>query len=416
MERIKSKVVFGLKWLEKYTKTDMIYLARGGFWLGLGQVISSGSTFLISLVFANMLIPEVYGIYKYVLSIGSLLLITTLSGMDSAVTQSAARGYEGTLIVGVKTKIKWGILGSITALGISIYYLFQDNHTIAISLLITAFFIPFIESFDMYNALLAGKKLFSVQTHFNNAKKIIALLSIVVTLFFTHNLYIILFVYFLSTLIPNIFIYIKTLHTYKENNLVDPESMKYGKHLSLIHVVGTVLSELDKILLFHYVGAVNLVVYSLASAPTDQIKGLLKNINSLAMPQFSKRSPEDIKKKIFNKLFILGIVTSLIVFCYIFVSPIFFQTFFPKYTESILYSQVLSLSLIAVTLSGFMYTILESQKAKKELYEYNVYTSVFSIIILFPLIYYYGIWGAIITRVITRVFSLGLISRLIKNM
>ena len=51
---------------------------------------------------------------------------------------------------------------------------------------------------------------------------------------------------------------------------------------------------------------------------------------------------------------------------------------------------------------------LQSKSAKKELYQLNVYSSVIQIIILFLFIYFYGLWGAIIARVLGRFIGLGI--------
>lgn len=415
MHKLKERAISVLRWFEKYTKTDMVYLTKGGFWLGMGQVVSSSSAFLTAFAFANLLSPDVFGVYKYVLSISSIIAITTLTGMDSAVTQAVARGYDGTLIPAFKEKMKWGTIGSLSSLIIGTYYYSQGNSTLAIAFSIVAIFMPFAESFDIYNSLLWGKKKFDVQTKYNILRKVFSLIITVGALFLTKNIFIIITIYFATIVIPAGFFLYKTIKNHVTNTSQDLENLRYGKHLSAIHVIGLVLGELDKILIFHYLGAINLAIYTLAIAPTDQIKGLLKNVNSLAMPQFSNRTTEEIKKTIWRKVFILGLVTGTIVLIYILVAPIFFGVFFPKYLDSIRYSQILSLSLIPVVMAGFIYTALESKKDKVGIYQYNLYNNIFSIIILIPLVYYFGIWGAIISRCVSRVFTLALSKKLISD-
>lgn len=415
MEKLKTKIISLLRQSEKYTKTDMIYLAQGGSWLGLGQVVSMSAVFLTSIAFANLLPPETYGLYKYILSVTSIILITTLSGMDSAVTQAVARDYEGTLNVGVKTKIKWGVLGTSVSLFMAGYYYLQGNTELTLALCIVSLFVPFSESFDMYNSLLWGKKLFSAQTKYNIIRKIITLIILIGTLFVTKNILIIITAYFATLTIPAGFFFWRTVKKHLSNKNIDPEAVSYGKHLSAINIIGLVLGELDKILIFHFLGAVNLAIYSLATAPTDQIKGVMKNVNALAMPQFSNRTPAEIKKTIWHKVRILALASGAIVAGYIIISPFFFRIFFPKYLASIHYSQVLSVSLIPIVIAGFIYTALESQKAKKELYQYNSYTYIIGIVILFPLVYYFGIWGAIISRIISRLFTFAISSWLIRR-
>lgn len=416
LKNIKEYSIKTLRSMEKYTKTDMLYVAKGGFWLGIGQFVASGSAFIMSVAFANLISPESYGLYKFVLSINSLLVITTLSGMDSAVTQAVSRGYEGTMNLGFKEKMKWGVLGSIISFGITIYYFTQGNYILTLCFGVISIFIPFTESSDIYNSLLWGKKLFNIQAKYNIINTLIVLTATTTTLLLTKNIYVILAVYLLAMTIPNFFFISKVKNFYQENNDIDKESLQYGKHLSLIGIISLVTSQIDKILIFHYIGATNLAIYSIAVAPTDQVKGLLKNLNSLAMPRFSQRSSEEIKKNIWHKVGLLTIFISLVVICYIFLLPFIFKIFFPKYLSSIVYSQILSLSLIPVVIAGFLYTVLESKKDENSIYKYNLYGNLFSLIILFPLIYFFGIRGAIASRIISRVFYFGLASKLINKM
>ena len=205
MEKIKLKALKSLKSLEKYTKTDMHYVAKGGFWLGIGQFVAAGSAFLMSIAFANLLDPAIYGTYKFVLSINSLILITTLTGMDSAVIQAVSRGYEGTLDTGVKAKMKWGMIGSLFSLVIAAYYYINGNITLAICFSIISFFAPFTESTDMYNSLLWGKKLFNIQAKYNVINLLITLAGSTLALLLTHNIFVVLLVYLLTMTVPNIF-------------------------------------------------------------------------------------------------------------------------------------------------------------------------------------------------------------------
>lgn len=387
---------------EAIFKTDMVYLVKGGAWLGFSQIITIGTGFALSLAFTNLLSPDTYGTYKYVLSIVSLLLITTLNGVDSAVTQSVARGFDGTLALGARTKITWGLLGSLGSLGVALYYYLQGNITLTIAFIISAFFVPFIESFDLYNAFLNGKRLFKKFSHWNNIKKIIPTALLILTLYLTSNLFTILIVYFLSALILNIWFFRKTTHELVSNNSVDPRAMKFGKHLSILNVLSTLATELDKILVFHYLGAVQLAVYTIALAPVDQIKGILKNINSLAFPKFAEQKISAIKETIARKTTLLTIGSSVIIGIYIALAPLFFRLFFPKYIDSIIYSQVLAFTLIGAIVSGFLYTILEARTHTKGLSFFNISTNILNLAILFPLVYYFGIWGAIGARGISR--------------
>ena len=100
--KIKNRIYRLLRRSERHTKTDMVYLASGGFWLTVGQIISSAATFGLAIAFANLLPKETYGTYKFVLSIAGILTIFTLPGMVTSLTQAVARNFEGSVILALK--------------------------------------------------------------------------------------------------------------------------------------------------------------------------------------------------------------------------------------------------------------------------------------------------------------------------
>jgi hypothetical protein len=198
----KNSIEYIAKKLETLFKTDIRYIISNGFWLGINQTISTGTAFLLSIAFANLIMPETLGTYKYILSITSILLIPTLSGMDSAITQSVAKGFDGSMHLGFTTKTKWGGISFLLSLAVSIYYYISGNQTLSLAFLIISTFLPFIESFDLYGAFLNGKKLFKEFTIFNVIKKIFSSIALFTSLFLTDNVLILISVYFLSTLFP----------------------------------------------------------------------------------------------------------------------------------------------------------------------------------------------------------------------
>jgi len=414
ISKIKKKAKEILLWSQKYTKTDMIYLARGGFWLTLGQAISSISSFLLAIAFANLLPKETYGTYKYILSIASILAIPTLSGMGTAVTQAVARGYEGSLIPALKTKIRWGLLGGLASLILAGYYFYQGNATLTISFLISAVFLPFMDSFGIYDSLLQGRKLFDISTKYFIISQIIAIASLIAVLFFTKNLFLILFTYFASWTLMRFIFFKITLKKFSPNPSQDPQTISYGKHLSLMGIIGTIASYLDRLLIFHYLGAAEVAIYSIAIAPPEQIKSLFKSIGTLALPKFAPKSKEEIQKTTIEKTLKLALAVTGITAIYIIATPLIYKIFFPRYTESILFSQIFAISLITIPLL-IPYSALQARASKKELYLFTTFSSIFQIIALLIGIYFYGLMGIIIARIITRIFNFTFVSVLIKK-
>lgn len=396
-----------LKWSEKYTKTDMLYLAKGGFWLTLGQIFASGAAFILSIAFANLLPQETYGTYRFVLSIAGILSISTLPGVWTAITQSVARGHRKTLILGTKVRLAFGIVGIITSSIISAYYFVNENKVLGISFIIVAIVITFYESFSNYDAYLYGIKDFRRSTKYFLINQTVSTTTLLVTLLLTNNVFIIIGAYFLPWTILRFFFFIKTKRELTTLDTEDPGVKKYGAHLSLISVLSVVAANIDKILVFHYLGALELAIYAFSIAIPDQMKAALNNVSSLALPKFSEKSKEQNIIGIWPKIAKFGVIVILASVVYVFVAPIIFNVFFPEYIESIKYSQIYALSTVGLLVS-IPVALMQAGKETKKLYSYNIISSLIQMVLLYILVVNFGLMGAIISRVITRFVNLAI--------
>ena len=188
LNKLQDKIYNLLRRSEKYTQTDMVYLAKGGFWLTFGQVISIATAFILAVAFANLLPKEIYGQYKYVISILGILLLSNMSGINTAFTRAVARGFEGSMFKDLKIKLRWSILGVVASLILAIYYYTNQNILLATAFLITAPFVILFENFAIYNSYLHGKKRFGELTKYSSIIKIISLVIIVITAYLSNNL------------------------------------------------------------------------------------------------------------------------------------------------------------------------------------------------------------------------------------
>ena len=393
-----------LRKTQKYTKTDNVYLAKGGFWLTAGQIISASAGFLLAIAFANLLDPTTYGNYKYILSLMGILGIFCLPGIGTAITQAVARGLEGDFTKGFKLKLKWGLLGSLSAICLGIYYWIQGNTNLPIPLFLIAIFLPLMQASQIYGSLLIGRKFFSSQARYSSISRILSVSAIIIALFLTKNLTWLIAIYLISNTALNLFFYLLVKSKFKPNKKQDSETLAYGKHLSLMGVIGIIANSIDKILIFHYLGAIDLAIYAFAIAPPEQIKGVFKNIHSLAFPKFSQRTTKEIKKTIFKKMAKFFLILLPIVGFYILIAPFIYKIFFPQYLDSIFYSQIFALSLLSSP-AVLATSALQSQKAQKTLYQLNICVPAIQIIILFISIYFWGLFGLIIGKIIARFLS-----------
>ena len=139
-------------------KIDLSYILRGGSWLTLGQVTSALIAFFLSIAFARLVPKEIYGEYKYILSLTGVLSIFSLSGMTVAVTRATSTGFEGTISAVLKRALRWNSILLPVSLIVACYYYLAGNYSLAISFTIFGLASPFISSFNIYEGFLVGKK------------------------------------------------------------------------------------------------------------------------------------------------------------------------------------------------------------------------------------------------------------------
>ena len=392
---------------QKYTGTDNVYLAKGGFWLTLGQIVSAAASFLLAIAFANLLDPTTYGNYKYILSLVGILGIFSLTGIRTAVAQATARGLEGSFYKGFKTQLKLGFLASLVAVGGALYYWLRGNELLPIPLLITAIFLPLMLASRVYVGLLGGRKLFNVQVKYNIIIQITFAVVIITALFFTKNLFWLIAVYFISHTFLNYSFYLITKLKFKPNKKEDPKTLSYGVHLTLMGAISNVATYLDKILLFTFIGSTQLAIYSFAMIIPEEIKNTLGSVSALAFPKLAPKSRKEIKANIMKKLWKLTLLAGIIIILYIIIAPYIYKIFFSQYLAAIPYSQIFILSLISLP-TALLGTAFQAKMMKKELYLIKIKSFV-RIILLATLIPFYGIWGAIIAIIGADIFGIGLI-------
>ncbi|MBI2626202.1 MAG: hypothetical protein HYW69_01240, partial [Candidatus Nealsonbacteria bacterium] len=187
----------------------------------------------------------------------------------------------------------------------------------------------------------------------------------------------------------------------------DPQTISYGKHLSLMGVISSIANRLDSPLLFNYIGPVQLAIYSFATIIPQQIENVLGHIETLAFPKLASKSQTEMKASLMKKFWRLALLTVIVMLIYIMVIPFFYKIFFPRYLDSILYSQIFMLSSISLPIS-LLGTAFKAKMMKKELYlmKAGAFSKIVLMAILIPL---YGIWGAIAAAIATEIFKSGLV-------
>ncbi len=403
MSTIKSRLVSLLRWSEKYTKIDMVYLARGGFWSVAGQFSASLVALVLSVTMARYVPKDVYGQYKYVLAIISVLSAFSLNGIGTAVLQSAARGFDGALADSFKANLRWSFAIFIGTFALGGYYLIAGNFVLGLGILIGGTVTPFLGSFNLYAPFLSGKKEFALQAWYADfVTNIIPAVALIATAYVAPRPLPLIAVYFATNLAATAYAYWETsrkLHRATAEH--DPHMLRYGKHLSIIGILGGIAGNIDQLLLFHFAGATDLAIYNFATGIPDQMKGPLKSLDAMTQARFANRETTDIRSSIRNKMFWMFIASIFIIGTYILVAPYLYLFLFPAYAVAIPYSQIYAVSLFSMIASPAV-SYLSAKKRVQELYISTVVASIFQIVVMTVGVVYLGLLGLIVARVIVR--------------
>lgn len=403
-----------IAFLELFLRTDIRYLVKGTFWLSISRMVGVGVAFGLSILYARYLPKELYGDYRYIMSMMGALGIFALPGMATIITRSVARGFEGTFRQGSLLIFLSSFVISLVGIGIAAWFYMRGDIALAAGFLIAALLVPFAEGLGNWRAYFDGRREFQKKTGFNIVSNLFygvlmgGAIALIVAFGLNPLFALTLFVavYFLGHGIPNILAYRSTIRIVEKTAPIEPGAIRYGFHLSFLDAPATIANYLDGVLLYQLLGPASLAIYSFALAPTEQIKGFFGLSATVAEPKLfartaTRKETDELKRTLTFKILRSVFFTGAFVGIYILLAPWFYYTFFPAYQEAILFSQILSLSLLLFPL-GLFNTALKAEGNLKKVYIYQLSAPFAQIIAFAVLIPLFGIWGAVAGRLIGR--------------
>jgi O-antigen/teichoic acid export membrane protein len=280
------------------------------------------------------------------------------------------------------------------ALILSLWYFLHDNNILTIAFLLTAFFLPFKAAFNTFETFWSSRKRFDLRAKYSLIVAGISTSLIILTIYLTNNVLIIFAVFLTGNTFLNWFFYSKTKKQ-TINNEQDPEAISFGKNLTFISGLSAIATYLDKIIIWHFLGAVPVAIYSFAQKPINKIKAFLP-ISLLALPKLGegKMSPER-KKGITRKFLLLFLVFLPVAIVMAWLAPFLYRLLFPQYMESVPFFQAMSI-LIAFLPFTLLNSVLISEIKKRALYTINIIAPILKITLFLTLIPYFEIWGIVI--------------------
>lgn len=401
---LKLRIVSLLRWSERYTKTDMVYLAESAFWTNSSVALTSLFAFVTSIAFANLVPKEQFGLYQYLLSLATIVGALTMTGMNSAVTQAVSRGYEGVLRASVRLQLKLAVLPFLLGSGVSAYYFLNGNGVIAAGTALIAILLPLTNTFNTYAAYFNGKEDFKRIFLGSTITNVAYYGAILLATWLAPDALALIAVNVGVNAAAAFGLYLYTLRAYQPSDDNDPSALRYGTHLSLMNVLDILVTQADAVLIFHFLGAVPLAIYNFACAIPERIGGLFKFLVFAGLPRFAQSTPDELAPVLLGKTLRAmgaGLIVSL---AYIAIAPLLFGALFPKYLDALPYTQVYAF-MIALTAGSLPLTALLSQRMQRELYIFRIVSPIVHLILQISLLMIWGLMGILIARMLANLFN-----------
>jgi len=402
---------------EKVFKVNIRYYLKNVSYLFFIEIVLIILGVLFTVVFTRLMTKEAFGQYNYVLSIIGLFSIFSLQGLSISLMRSVSKGFDGDIWNATKTRLRWSLIGSVIIGIISLYFfIVEPTNNLYLYILLCAIFFSVFTCFDTYNFILYGKRMFKTATKLILLFNFVTIGITILVIYFTKTLLFIILGFLIASSVTHLSIFNYIVLKVKSNDKKEKTTISYGKHLTLNQAVINILPFADKIVVASLLGFVDLAVYSIAVPLSEKLKKLVMALNNVIFPDLVRMKPKNCYAIIKNKAIYVILFSSIIAFIGILLAPFIIDFLYTKeYSAAILYIQILLISLVITTTSLLLYNALQAQKAIKELYFYNTSITFFEIITMIIMIIFFGLLGAVITKVISRTYGLGLLLYLTKR-
>lgn len=358
-----------------------------GIWVLVGRLYLMIFVFGISIILTNYLSPSLYGEYKYYVSILALFSVLSLPESFQIIIRYVTRGYAQILTHLTELRLKFVLATSLVLFLIALFkYFLNSNFEFYV---ISAIFLPFYYSFDLYIPFLQAKMNFKLLNIFLIIRiSIQTLLIYLSVLFFTSPLapFAALMLSFSSL---NYLFYKYIVYKYNITPYIFDFRIKnvFNKQLLFLSVIGIlpVLAEnIDKILIAKHFDFDSLAFFML---------GLLigKAINGFFKPFLTTFSAKLVFKKlsIFHGYIIIisGTILGLIISFFI-IPTLLLLLYGSTYENSIIYAQIIvsSLGLFLFHTLFYNQAMFNKNTSLKSIYFSNTLTPLIQIGLLFLII------------------------------
>jgi len=152
--------------------------------------------------------------------------------------------------------------------------------------------------------------------------------------------------YFISHTVSYGLVYFQVVKKYRPPVKKSASALTLSAHLSVMRVITMITTNIDKIVIWHFLGPVAVASFTIAQVSTRYAGGTLNSLAAIALPKVARQDLKILQSTLPRKvaIFTLGMMFAALV--YVLLVPLVFSVVFPQYPESVIIAQILSVFFI----------------------------------------------------------------------
>jgi O-antigen/teichoic acid export membrane protein len=249
--------------------------------------------FVTPLAFIQLAEPADYGRFSLIAAIIAISNIVTLPGLNISLKQAAARGFHGAMAETARIRMRYALFGVAGLLTVGVLIRVAGDIRTGNLVLLLAPLLPLIYGIDVSQSFLNGIQRFRPLSTWMLLGALVPSAAVVLLLLSAAGPDIAVLGYYGALATVNVTAYVWVSSRYRRNRDTDPESIRYGKRLTLVTSLGTLQFYLDRVVVASVLSLEALAIYSAGKMFQQAIAITWGALNQLYAPKLASRPVEE---------------------------------------------------------------------------------------------------------------------------
>jgi O-antigen/teichoic acid export membrane protein len=345
-----------------------------------------------------------FGEYNMVLNAVGIASMCSLSGLNSSLVQAVARGFEGTFRAIVPIAFGSSFFGSVGLICMGGWYFHEGNDQTAWGFVAAAILLPFAYGLVQWKSVVIGRERFDQLLVGDGTISLLTYGFVIVAVLLYPGDYAV--VILITLLVPAALNLLLTVLKYRQipyGAPVEDQNIRYGIRTTFYSGLGSIGSNLDRILVFSFLSPAALAVYVAAARLPELLSGAMQDVAAVLAPRLAKHGSYSKRIDRIFSMMAMGYGLVVITIAFLLVPLIVPFLYGNNYADSIPYAQALTCSVAIGFQADLRFRFVRSQIDARGFRDITLASSAIRLIAFMILVPLFGVPGAVVGMFIYRI-------------